>query len=229
MRQSTGESHLITLLNPKSPISESYRKLRTNIQFSSLDTPMKVLMVASAQVDEGKTTTISNLAIAYAQEGKKVLLLDADLRKPSLHRVLSQNNRNGLTNILTDQIKWRDAIKSTEIENLSVLVAGPIPPNPSEILGNHRMNSLLEELKEQFDIVLIDTPPILAVTDSLIVSALCDGVIMVVSAGKVDKELVKKAKASLEHVNARIIGAVLNNINRKDIKSGFNYVYGVAE
>ncbi|GGD76253.1 tyrosine protein kinase [Paenibacillus nasutitermitis] len=186
-------------------------------------------MVASAQVDEGKTTTISNLAIAYAQEGKKVLLLDADLRKPSLHRVLSQNNRNGLTNILTDQIKWRDAIKSTEIENLSVLVAGPIPPNPSEILGNHRMNSLLEELKEQFDIVLIDTPPILAVTDSLIVSALCDGVIMVVSAGKVDKELVKKAKASLEHVNARIIGAVLNNINRKDIKSGFNYVYGVAE
>ncbi|MBW7453503.1 CpsD/CapB family tyrosine-protein kinase [Paenibacillus sepulcri] len=229
MPQSTNESNLITLLNPKSPISEAYRKLRTNIQFSFLDTPMKVLMVASAQVDEGKTTTISNLAVAYAQEGKKVLLLDADLRKPSLHHVLAQNNRNGLTNILTDQIKWQEALKTTGVDNLSLIVSGPIPPNPSEMLGNHRMNTLIKDLKEHFDIVLIDTPPVLAVTDSLIVSSLCDGVIMVVAAGKAEKEMVKKAKASLEHVNARIIGAVLNNLNRKDVKSSFKNVYGTAE
>ncbi|MFC5652898.1 CpsD/CapB family tyrosine-protein kinase [Paenibacillus solisilvae] len=229
MRRSTNENNLITLLNPKSRVSESYRTLRTNIQFSSMDAPMKVLMVASAQMDEGKTTTISNLAIAYAQEGKKVLLIDADLRKPSLHHVFSQSNRIGLTNVLAKQNRWQEVIKDSLIENLTLLPSGPIPPNPSELLGTSRMQVMLEEIKEEYDIILLDTPPILAVTDSLVVSAYCDGVVMVVAAGKVDKELVKKAKASLEHVNARIIGLVLNNMNRKDVKATLNYAYGAKE
>ena len=123
----------------------------------------------------------------------------------------------------------RKLLKDTLIDNLALLPSGPIPPNPSEMLGTSRMQVMLEELKEQYDIILIDTPPILAVTDSLIVSSLCDGVVMVVAAGKVDKELVRKAKASLEHVNARIIGLVLNNINRKDMKATLNNAYGAKE
>lgn len=214
---------LVTAVNPKSPVSESYRTLRTNIQFSAIDQPMKVLMVASASVGEGKTTTVTNLAVTYAQEGKKVLLIDTDLRRPSLHHVFQQSNRAGLTSAILNQQLLTDVIRETSVDNLYLITSGPIPPNPSEILGSGRMHMLIDELKGMFDVILFDTPPVLPVTDSLIVSSYCDGVILVVHAGKMKKEIVKKAKASLDHVKARILGVVLNNKERSKNEGQYYY------
>lgn len=200
------------MANPKSSSSEAYRKLRTNIQFSSIDSQIQTIMIASALSGEGKTTTIGNLAVTYAQEGKKVLLMDTDLRKPAVHRMFNVPNHVGLTSVLSSQYKVTEVLRETDVEGLHVLSSGPIPPNPSEMLGSRKMTALLESLKEEYDVILFDTPPVLAVTDALIISSLCDGVLLVVSSGKVKKDLVKKAKAHLEHVNARILGAVLNNV-----------------
>lgn len=216
-------NNLVSLINPSSPISEVYKTLRTNIHFSSIDSPLKAIMITSAVKGEGKTTTVCNLAVAYAQEGKRVLLMDCDLRSPSMHEMFSQSNRAGLTNILANQNQWQEVVRDTTIDTLSLLTSGPIPPNPAELLGSPRMEALMEELRDHYDMILIDVPPVLAVTDSLVMSALCDGVVLVVVAGKVDKELVKKAKASLEHVNARLIGAVFNRISRKERKAAINY------
>lgn len=218
MRRSVSENNLITMINPKSIISEAYRTLRTNIQYCSMDRTVKVIMVTSSQNNEGKSTTISNLAVAYAQEGKDVLIIDADLRSPSLHHVFSNYNRTGLTSIIAKQHSWQEVISDTTIPNLSLISAGPVPPNPSELLSSKQMASLIEELKPRYDIILIDTPPLLLVPDPLIVSAYADGVVMVVSAGKADKEAVKKAKAQLERANANILGAVFNNTSRKHTK-----------
>ena len=169
-------------------------------------------MVASAESGEGKTTTISNLAVTYAQEGKKVLLIDADLRNPSLHQVFSLPNHVGLSSVLSNQYAVEEVLRDSYIDNLQVFTSGPIPPNPSEMIGSNRMKSLMEKLENQYDVIMFDTPPVLTVTDALIVSSLCDGVLLVVHAGKVKKELVKKTKAHLEHVNARILGVILNNL-----------------
>ncbi|MGF7046289.1 capsular exopolysaccharide synthesis family protein [Paenibacillus sp. DS2015] len=216
---------LITLINPKSPVSEAYRTLRTNIHFSSVDEQIQIIMVASAQAGEGKTTTVSNLAVAYAQEGKKVLLIDADLRKPSLHRVFTVSNQAGLTSVLSGQHSFQDVVRETYIENLEVITSGPIPPNPSEMLSSLKMQAVLAELKDLYEIILFDTPPVLAVTDALIVSSMCDGVLLVVSSNKVKKEMVKKAKSNLEHVNARFLGVVLNNVNLGKDRP-YYYYYG---
>ncbi|MGM1050382.1 MAG: CpsD/CapB family tyrosine-protein kinase [Bacillota bacterium] len=212
MRRSTNDSSLIASMNPKSPISEEYRLLRTKIPFSSKDIELKTIMVTSSQTGEGKSTTISNLAVTYAQEGKKVLLIDADLRKPSLHRIFSQLNHQGLSTLLAGQSSVEEAIRKTSISQLSLLPSGPISVNPSELIDSLAMLELLEQMKEQYDVILMDTPSVLDVTDSVIVSALCDGVIMVVAAGKVKKEKLKKAQEQLEHVNARILGIVINRV-----------------
>jgi capsular exopolysaccharide synthesis family protein len=217
---------VITDINPKSPISEAYRTLRTNIEFSAIDEPIRVIMITSAGPGEGKSTTASNLAVAYAQSDKKVLLIDADLRKPTLHHTFVRTNRWGLTNIITGQTKISEVISKTDINNLDLLSSGPIPPNPSEILSSKRMSVLLEELKLIYDIIIIDTPPALAVTDAQIVSTKCDGVILVIDSGKVKREVAMKVKSSLEHVKARILGAVLNNIDRKDGEAYYYYYYG---
>ncbi|SDS29690.1 capsular exopolysaccharide family [Paenibacillaceae bacterium GAS479] len=228
MPRSTNNSGLVTFYEPKSPISEAYRSLRTNIQFSSFDEPIKIMMVASANPGEGKSTTASNLAVTYAQEGKKVLLIDADLRKPSVFKVFNVSNRVGLSTVVSGQCHVQDAVQDTMVENLFVLTSGPVPPNPSELLASQSMKTILEEFKADYDVVIFDTPPVLAVTDSLIVSAMCQGVLLVVQAGKVKSELVRKAKANLEHVHARILGVVLNNTkSRKGDK--YNYYYYGAE
>ncbi|MGQ8870914.1 CpsD/CapB family tyrosine-protein kinase [Paenibacillus sp. TSA_86.1] len=213
MSRLTSENNsLVTYFNSKSHISEGYRKLRTNIQFSSIDNHIHKIMIASAESGEGKTTTISNLAVTYAQEGKKVLLIDADLRNPSLHRVFSVPNHVGLSSVLSNQYAMEEVLRDSYIDNLQLFTSGPIPPNPSEMIGSNRMKSLMERLENQYDVIMFDTPPVLSVTDALIVSSLCDGVLLVVNAGKVKKELVKKTKAHLEHVNARILGVILNNL-----------------
>lgn len=203
---------LITVINPKSPAAEAYRGLRTNIQFSDYMKQVNVIMVGSAQMNEGKTTTVSNLAVTYAHEGKKVLLIDGDLRNPSLHHVFGISNEIGLTNLLAQQYEIKDVLQETSVSNLFVIPSGPIPLNPSEMLGSYRMQQIMHELRQQYDMILFDTPPILAVSDALIVSALCDGVVLVVLGGKVKKSSVHKAKMMLEHVKARMLGVVLNNV-----------------
>lgn len=216
---------LITESNPKSPISEGYRMLRTNIEFSSIDHKLQVIMVTSSKPSEGKSTTSANVAVAFAQSNKRVLLIDADLRKPSQHHIFGKSNRVGLTNVLFKQKLLGEVIQSTDTDNLSIIHAGPTPPNPSELLSSMQMASLLSKAKGLYDVIIIDTPPILPVTDAQIVATLSDGVVLVVDSGKVKKEVALKAKASLEHVNAKLIGVVLNNINRNDSDS-YTYYYG---
>lgn len=212
MRRSTNDSSLIVSMNPKSPISEVYRLLRTKIPFSSKDMELKTIMVTSSQTGEGKSTTISNLAVTYAQEGKRVLLIDADLRKPSLHRIFSRLNYQGLSTLLAGQANTEEVIQETSINQLSLLPSGPVPSNPSELMDSIAMRNLLDQMKEQYDVILMDTPSVLSVSDSVIVSALCDGIIMVVAAGKVKRERLKKAQEQLTHVNARMLGIVINRV-----------------
>ncbi|KOP65417.1 capsular biosynthesis protein [Bacillus sp. FJAT-18019] len=210
MRRSINDSSLIVSMNPKSPISEVYRILRTKIHFSSKDQELKTLMITSTQTGEGKTTTISNLAVTYAQEGKRVLLIDADMRRPSLHRVFSVPNHQGLSTLLTGQTSVQDSVQETIVSNLSLLPSGPVPANPAELMDSVVMRELLEQLKPEYDVILLDTPSVLSVSDSVIVSALCDGVVMIVASGKVRKDHLKKAKEQLDHVNARMVGIVIN-------------------
>ena len=216
---------LITLQNPKSPISESYVKLRTNIELSAVDGPLQTIMITSANSGEGKSTTASNLAVVYAQADKKVLLIDCDLRKPSAHQYFMVSNRSGLTSVLVHQQALEIAIKETFISNLHLLPSGPIPPNPSELLSSKRMAELFQTLRGRYDIIIVDTPPLMAVADAQIVSTICDGVILVLSSGQVKREMALKAKASLVHAKARILGIVLNNFDRKMADSYYYYYY----
>lgn len=225
MSRSTSNWSLITETNPKSPISESYRMLRTNIEFSAIDQSMQIIMVTSSKPSEGKSTTSANIAVAFAQSNKKVLLIDADMRKPVQHRLFGKSNRIGLTTALFQQKELGDVVQMTNTDNLWFMSAGPTPPNPSELLSSNRMAALLEAAKRSYDVVIVDTPPILFVTDAQIVAAQSDGVVLVVDSGKVKKEIAAKAKASLDHVKAKVIGVVLNNVARERSDS-YYYYYG---
>jgi capsular exopolysaccharide synthesis family protein len=215
---------LITHNNPKSPISEQYRTIRTNIQFSSVDKEQKIIMVTSTGPGEGKSTTVANLAVVLAQQGKRVLLIDGDLRKPTVHYTFKVSNIYGVSNVLTRQTSLKEAIVTTRIPDLDVLPSGPVPPNPSELINSKAMDHLLEEAISIYDYVLFDTPPVLAVTDGQLLSNRCDGVILVLSSGKTQNEAALKAKELLVNAKAKIIGTVLNG---KDVGSNsFYYYYG---
>ncbi|CAH1211491.1 Putative tyrosine-protein kinase YveL [Paenibacillus allorhizoplanae] len=229
MSNSTNKRPIITHQNPKSPISEAYRALRTNIQFSSIDEELRVIMVTSAGPGEGKSTTLINLAVAYAQTDKKVLIIDGDLRKPTMHHTLRVSNRWGLTNLLTNQLTIQEVLQDTFIPNLQIITSGPIPPNPSEILASKKMISTIEELKQRFDVILIDAPPAIAVTDSQIIASRTDGVILVVNSDRTKREAVLKAKQNLDNVRARILGVVLNNVDRKNKDAYYYYYYGESQ
>jgi protein-tyrosine kinase len=215
---------LISITNPKSPISEQYRTIRTNIQFSTVDNDIRSLMVTSSGPGEGKSTTTANLAVVFAQQGKKVLMIDGDLRKPTVHYTFRLNNHIGLTNVLTKQATMEKAIRETDQENLYVLPSGPIPPNPAELLGSRTMEEVLAIATEQFDLVIFDTPPVLAVTDAQVLANQCNGVVLVVSSGKTENEAAVKAKELLVNANAKLLGVVLNNKEQKD--SQYYYYYG---
>ncbi|PAB59399.1 CpsD/CapB family tyrosine-protein kinase [Anaeromicrobium sediminis] len=215
---------LVTLNNPKSPISESFRVLRTNIQFSSLDKDLRSILVTSSTQGEGKTTTICNLAITIAQSGKSVLLVDCDLRRPRIHNNFELNNYKGLTNILAEQNNEDDCIKESTIVNLSVLSSGPKPPNPSEVLGSKSMKNFIESMKEKYDYVLLDAAPVGLVTDGAILSTLADGVLLVAASGEVAIEAAKRSKELLENVNANILGVVLNKVSVEKSKY-YKYYY----
>lgn len=213
---------LITLEQTKSPISEAYRTLRTNVQFTSVDSHIKKIMFTSAGPGEGKTTTVANLAVSMAQAGKRVLIVDADLRNPIQHKLFGLDNRQGLSITLQQDQDFQTFIRETSVFGVMVLTGGPIPPNPAELIGSERMKCLIEEASEQFDIVLIDTPPIIAVTDAAIIARQVDGVILVIASGEVKKEYAQRAKELLDKVGAKILGAVLNKV---DVKASEFYDY----
>lgn len=216
-------SNFIVEKNPKSPISESYRTLRTNIQFSSFDKDIKTIVVTSSAPGEGKSTTVGNLALVMAQSGKKVLLIDCDLRKPTVHKKFKLSNQTGLTNILIEDKNSFEVIQKYN-DNLYILTSGILPPNPAEVVASNKLKNFIEEMKNHFDYILIDSPPVIAVTDAQILSSFLDGVILVVSSGEAEKELVKKAKDLLDKVGANIIGVVLNKLELKSRK-GYGYYY----
>jgi capsular exopolysaccharide synthesis family protein len=207
---STNNRKIVTHENPQSAASEAYRVLRTNLRFAAAGEPLQTVAIASAERGEGKSVTAVNLAAAFAQEGKNVVVVDADLRGPSLHYFFAKSNRVGLSTILTGNAQLRQAAVPSGIENLTLLPSGPVPPNPAELLGSERMSGLLEELKAEFDIVIFDTPPTLAVTDSQVLAAKCDGVLFVVRSGSVRRSAAVRAVARLRQVHARLLGAVLN-------------------
>lgn len=218
---------LIVSDNPLSIISEQFRTIRTNIQFSMIDKNLKTIVVTSAMPGSGKSTISSNLAATFASGDKKVLLVDADLRKPTVHKIFRSRNQVGLTSLLTDNgKKATDAIFRTHVDGLYVLTSGPIPPNPAELLGSKRMDTLMGELNGLFDLVIYDMPPVLAVTDSQVMASKVEGTILVVRKNYAEKEKVIKAKESLDMVGANIIGAVMNAVENNDDNY---YYYGNEE
>ncbi|MCI3927140.1 CpsD/CapB family tyrosine-protein kinase [Paenibacillus sp. TRM 82003] len=230
MRRSVNKQPLIMDLNPHSSIAEAYRVLRTNLEFAAPDARLQTIVITSAMHGEGKTTTIANLAVAFAHIGKKVLLIDADLRKPSLHDVFVKHNRGGLTNIIAGQYELGQMIQETHIEDLSLLPSGPLPPNASELLASQRFMELLKEAKSKYDMILIDTPPALTVTDAQIISSRCDGVLLVANVGKVKRQAVVQVKTLLDLVKANFLGVVLNQAKRrKDSKESKLYYQGGAQ
>ena len=219
------ENVFIVQNEPKSPISEAIRTLRTNIKFSSMDKLIKTILVTGPIPEVGKSSISINLALTIAQNKEKVVIIDADLRKPTLHKIFSRNNKTGLTNILIGDKELKDVIVHlTDIDpNLYFISSGPIPPNPSELLGSNKMKELLKELGNEFDTVLIDSPPVIVVTDALVLANEVDGVVMVLDFGGVTRDAAKQAKQLLEKVNANILGVVLNKIDME--KEGAYYPY----
>lgn len=204
---------LITLSNPRSPISEAYRTLRTNLEFSSLDKAIRTMVVTSAAPEEGKSTTLANLAVTIAQAGKKVILVDCDLRRPSLHQIFDARSSVGFTDMMRDDaLMVNPPLQETCVPNLFLLTSGTIPPNPSELLASRRMSEVIAALQQRADMVLFDAPPVIAVTDAAVLASRVDAVLLVISAGKTKREHANKAKALLEKVNAHLIGTVLNNV-----------------
>ena len=208
---------LYSLKNPKSGFSESFKSLRTSLQFSSRDKKIQIIVVTSPGRGEGKTTIASNLALSFAQSEKKVLLVDCNMRKPTIHEIFDIPNEKGLTNILLGEGNLEDVVHNWvgELQGLNVVTCGPIPLNPSEILGSDQMKKILEDVRKEFDMVIIDTPAINSVTDGVILSALADGTIMVVELRRTDRDTAKKGKKLLESVHANIIGVVLNKVPTK--------------
>jgi len=215
---------LITQMKPKSPISEQYRTIRTNIQFSMVDKNLKTLVCTSSIPAEGKSTTISNLAVTIAQQGQKVLLVDADLRKPTIHQIMEVKNQIGLTNMLTKSETTKKAVlKAPKTANLYILPSGPIPPNPSELLGSKKMENLISTFLEEYDLVLFDTPPVLAVADAQILSGRCDGVILVIRSKQTEKKNLVKAKELLERTKSNLLGTVFNGVDQKEAHYYYYY------
>jgi capsular exopolysaccharide synthesis family protein len=215
---------LIAKVNPKSPVSEQYRTIRTNIQFASVDQEYRSIMVTSGGPGEGKSTTAANLAIVFAQQGKTVLLVDADMRKPTVHYTFNFANTTGLTNVLTRQVELKEAVNDSGVDKLHILSSGPIPPNPAELLSSRAMEQFFKDAYEEYDLIIFDTPPVLAVTDGQIMANLCEGTILVVSSGKTEMEAANKAKELLTSAKGKLLGTVLNN--KKITDTSYYYYYG---
>ncbi len=219
------ESKMITRFSPKSPISEAYRSLRTNIQFSDIDNPKRVILMTSSATKEGKSTTCVNLAITFAQMGSRVLLVDSDLRRPSLQNFFNVDKMYGLTNVLIGSLAFNDVIKRTEVENLDLITAGDIPPNPAEMVASERMKAFLEEARARYDVVLLDSPPVVAVTDAAILTTRADATIVVVSSGMTGRAELKRALGLIQSVGSNVLGVVLNGLDIKKMYGSYYYYF----
>jgi capsular exopolysaccharide synthesis family protein len=214
---------LMTLLPAHSPTAESYRSLRSSIGFAAIDAPLRTLLVTSSHQGEGKSTTSANLAICMAIEGRRVLLVDADLRRPNLHRILELPQTPGLTDVLMGNQKLSEALQPTEVPGLRVLTSGPVPPNPAELLNSTAMAHLVSELQSMADVVIFDTPPCLPVTDAPVLAAKVEGVLLVAEIGEARKADLKHAKELFDRAHARTVGLIFNKISGA---SGGYYYYG---
>ncbi len=213
---------ILTADQMRSIRAESYRQIRTNLQFMDLENPIQVLVVASSVGGEGKSTTAVNLAIVTAETGRQVLLIDGDMRRPRISEYLGIERSVGLSNVLVGQVAVDDVLQSWGTDGLMILPCGSIPPNPSELLGSHQMADLLSDLRIKFDFIIIDTPPLLPVTDAAVTSATADGTIVVVRYGKTSRTQVSGALQSLETVDARTLGCVLSMMPKKGTDSGYD-------
>lgn len=221
----TSKRRLIVQEQAKSPIAEAYRTLRTNIQFSKVDGELKTILFTSSGPGEGKSTTTANTAVAIAQSGKKVILMDCDLRKPVQHKIFAKRNK-GVTNVLVEELNPVDLLQETEVDNLLLLPSGPIPPNPSELLGTTMMMQMIEVLKDHCEYLIIDAPPVVAVTDASVLASKVDGIILVVNSGTNRPEMVQKAKELLLKAQGHILGVALNRVEIEEEHAYYYYYYG---
>lgn len=206
------DDQIITLTDPRSSVAEAYRTLRTNIEFSSIDAPLRTLLVTSSAPDEGKSVTLANLAVAMADGDQRVIAVDADLRRPSLHLLFSLENERGFSTMFREESAFEQPpLQEVAGTSLQVLTSGPLPPIPSQILNSKKMDAVLAQLTGLADVVLFDAPPLIAVSDASLLASKVDGVLLVVKAGTTKREHVLAAKDRLEKVNARLVGSVLAN------------------
>lgn len=220
---------LVTHYDPLSIASEAFKIARTNIEFSSIDQKLKTIIITSSNQSEGKSTTLTNLAISYAQIGRRILLVDADMRRPSIHKLFGIANRRGLTNALLNHNELDSIVVQTKTAGLDVLTSGPIPPNPAELLMSDSMTTLIEQAKNSYDLIMFDCAPVGAVTDAAIMSTKTDAVLFVVKAGHTDRHQLKRAASLLHQVNARVLGYILTGISRKNNDSYYYYAKSYSE
>ncbi len=212
--------NLITLTNPRSPVSEAYRTLRTNLSFYSLDNPLRSLVMTTPAADNEKSAAVANLAVTLAQGGRRTVLVDCDLRRPSLHTYFGLNNDTGLTSMILNDEKTAP-LQATSVENLWLLASGPKPPNPADLLGSKKLDQLIETLTESYDFVLFDAPPVVAVTDAAVLGGKVDGVLLVVNAGRTRRDHAERAKEMLEQAKVRLIGVTLINAPADSAMGGY--------
>ena len=221
--------NLIAHNDLKNPATEAYRVIRTSIQFAQAGKELKTLAVTSCMPNEGKSMTAANLAVVLTQAGKSVLLLDCDMRNPTVHKNFGLSNKLGLSSCISMDTPLSAAVQATKVDNLYALTSGVIPPNPSELLGSEQMKNVLQRAKEQYDYVLIDTPPVMPVTDALIVSRFVDGMILVIASAEVKVEMARDVKNQLVNAGANILGVVLNKVRSEHHGYGYYYYYGSKE
>ncbi|ATX84858.1 tyrosine protein kinase [Bacillus velezensis] len=212
----------ISVLHHKSLVAEQYRTIRTNIEFSSVQTHLRSILVTSSVPGEGKSFSAANLAAVFAQQEKKVLLVDADLRKPTIHETYQLENVQGLTNVLVGNASLGETVQKTLIDNLYVLTSGPTPPNPAELLSSKAMGELIQEMYSRYSLVIFDSPPLLAVADGQILANQTDGSVLVVLSGKTKMDTVQKARDALQQSKAKLLGALLN---KKENQKTEHYSY----
>lgn len=217
--------NLIAHNDLKNPATEAYRVIRTSIQFAQAGKELQTIALTSCTPNEGKSTTIANLAVVLTQAGKSVLLIDCDMRNPTVHKNFNLSNKVGLSSCISMGTALSDAVQKTSIEGLYALTGGVIPPNPSELLGSEQMKNVLQRAKEQYDYVLIETPPVMPVTDALIVGRFVDGMILVIASAEVKVEMARDVKNQLVNAGANILGVVLNKVRSEHHGYGYGYYY----
>ncbi|MCG7333050.1 CpsD/CapB family tyrosine-protein kinase [Salinicoccus roseus] len=222
----SGPRQLIVEKQPKSPVSEQFRTVRTNIMYSNIDTEIKTVLVTSATPGAGKSTTAANLAVAYAQSGKRTVLIDADLRRPTMHYTFEMTNQRGMSTAIVNDVPVENIVRETEIEDLDLITSGPIPPNPSELLSSNKMTHLLKTFSMHYDMVIIDSPPLLAVTDAQVLSKITDGTVLVTNVAANNRDRLQDAKNLLVKADANILGVVMNNKKMDTKKDDYYYYYG---